>query len=90
MRVPTAADTDELRRIVNQACRDAHADVKRHRKNSRFHSDAVNWADLGFVELEMRTRVIVEEASPDANELRQFIWERLQGHRFDVEVVTEW
>ena len=33
---------------------------------------------------------LVEEASPDANELQQFIWERLRGAGFDVEVVTEW
>ncbi len=90
MRVPTAADTDELRRIVNQACEDAFADVAKDCKNSRFDKEAVNWADLHFCELETNPRVLVEEASPGANELRQFIWERLRKAGFDVEVVTEW
>ncbi len=90
MRVPTAADTDKLRRIVNEACKDAFADISKDCKNSRFDKEAVNWADLGFVELETKPRVLVEEASPDATELRKFIEARLWDAGFDVAVETEW
>ncbi len=85
MRVPTAADTPELERIVNKACKSAH-----RKRNTDFKNDAVNWADLYFAELETNPRVIVEEASPDATELRKFIEGRLWDAGFDVEVVTEW
>ena len=90
MRVPTLADTPELERIVNEACEDAFADVAKDCKDSRFDKEAVNWANLCFRELETNPRVSVRKASPNATELRKFIWERLGAAGFDVEVVTEW
>ncbi len=90
MRVPTAADTAELERIVNEACEDAFLDIARDCKNSRFDKDAVNWANLCFSELETSPRVIVRRVSPNADELRKFITERLRDAGFDVDVETAW
>ena len=82
MRVPAAADTGELERIVNQACKDA-------RKQQGSFLAAVNWEDLGFVEL-TRPRVLVEKASHNAHQLQQFIQARLWDAGFDVGVETAW
>ena len=63
---------------------------------------AVNWADLFPVTVEHYEalsgdeitegyRVWIEEASPDAYELRQFVADQLAKHGFaGVEVRTEW
>jgi hypothetical protein len=62
--------------------------------------DAVNWADLQCIDVErceniegdVIYRVIIEEASPDANDFRAFVYDYLNRH-FDgmrFSVLTEW
>lgn len=85
MRVPTAEDTGELRRIVEQACGDAKVNRK-----GRFFNEPVNWRDLRFGELETTPRVTVKEASPNAHILAGFVQARLNEAGFDVDVETEW
>ena len=83
MRVPTLADTDELKRIVDKACADA-------RKESARWDEAVNWGDLGFVEVIIRPHVLVEEASSGGHRLQEFSEGRLWDAGFDVGVETAW
>ena len=83
MKVPTLADEEKLRRIVDKACEDA-------RKESIFWDEAVNWGDLGFVEVVIRPHVLVEEASSGAHRLQEFIEGRLWDAGFDVGVETAW
>ena len=83
MKVPTLADTDELKRIVNKACEDA-------REERVGWDEAVNWEDLGFVEVIIRPHVLVEEASSGARRLQEFIEGRLWDAGFDVGVETAW
>ena len=83
MRVPTLADTDELKRIVDKACADA-------RKESARWDEAVNWEYLGFVKVVIRPHVLVEEASSGARRLQAFIEKRLWDAGFDVGVETAW
>lgn len=90
MRVPTAADTPELERIVNQACRDARSKVENDYDNSGFATEAVKWTNLRFSELDTNPRVVVRRASTRAEGLRKFIRERLRAAGFDVDVETEW
>lgn len=61
--------------------------------------DAVNWADLGctraehFEDHEGRAgwRVWIEEAAPEADQLKEFVRGDLAEHGWPgVEVVTEW
>lgn len=59
---------------------------------------AINWADLGCSHVATREgddgsvvyRVYVEEASPEAVELKEFIEDHLETQGHTVDVVTEW
>lgn len=59
----------------------------------------VNWSDLSIVECGLimtdddsqRYFVLIEEASPDATWLQQFMWRHFKLNGFeDVEIRTEW
>lgn len=61
--------------------------------------DAVNWADLSCRETmliiaddgDARLAVSIEECSPDANKLRQAVWDGLEAAGWkDIEVDLEW
>lgn len=62
-------------------------------------SDAVNWADLRAAEASITfddvgfasSRVVIEEAAPDAHKLQAFVRQYLtkKGYR-NVEVITRW
>jgi hypothetical protein len=56
---------------------------------------AVNWADLACTDvaislLDEVVTVTIEEASPDANELREFVSTELSKVGHNVRVQTEW
>lgn len=87
MRAPTLADEEKLERIVNRACNDAYS-----KRDTDFKDDGVNWADLSFRELQTKPRphVLVEEADPDAGNLREFIEGQLWKAGYDVVVRTAW
>ncbi len=55
--------------------------------------DAINWGDLGVVEVTKsgdRFIVLVEEASPEAANLQRYVGDWLTEWGWNVEVVTAW
>lgn len=57
--------------------------------------DAINWGDLRVIEVkalaeEDKFMILIEEAAPDANNLRRWLTERLHDWGWNVEVITEW
>jgi len=75
----------EIMDIANKACEDAAL-----HKNSTFGKESINWGDLGCTYVEQEIVVTIEEASPTASGLREFIWKRLKEAEYDCEVITEW
>jgi len=84
-----------LREATEAALLTAH----RVRRHGRFKNEAVNWADLGVVTTEIYVeddgstgwRVYIEEASPTAAALCDYIAEKLAKAGFaDIEVISEW
>lgn len=75
---------------IDEAVKIRHKDLFKH--------EAINWADLGAVELSARLddygsfeyHVIVEEASPKADNLALFIRNYLLFKGLDVSVETRW
>ena len=83
---------EDLKKVAQDACEEAcdHTDI----------AGAVNWGDLSCrdaeyyvasVGLSTGYRVYIEEASPSASELRDFIFEYLgdRGYK-EVEVILDW
>lgn len=72
--------------IVNEILEEA-----REFRDSTFQYDAVNWAAVRCSEVEIKVVVAIDEASPDALCLREFVKRKLADRGFeDVEVITEW
>ncbi len=85
-------DLKELKAAANKACEMAI-------KDRSLIDGAVNWADLSCIMAEHAQdqdgnethRVYIEEASPDASDLRRYIADKLSMMGYDnIEVITEW
>ena len=86
---------DELQTLIglaNDACQAAF-------NNEKCREDAVNWGDLGCIEAQFCAdehgntwyHVLIEEAFPSADNLRNFVMEYLAAAEYaGVEVETAW
>jgi hypothetical protein len=86
------ADLKELMTLSQKIAEEAY------KKRGEIHG-AINWGDLGTtdaqhcIDVSGRTffRIIIEEASPDASELRDFVSKRLAEEGWqNVDVELEW
>jgi len=73
-------------------------------RNKDFNNQAVNWGDLGVVEITLNREVypeqgkvyyhvLIEEASPDSYEFIGYIvdtYYELYGYVEDIQIITEW
>lgn len=92
----TPDEATRLKRVVDEALKEA----RKRPDDERVRMGAINWGDLWCIDVEERKSlltdtvfiaVVIEEASPDAQGLQQFVgdWLDQRGYK-QVYVSTEW
>lgn len=77
--------------MTNEEIKNAVDEIIDNLDKKDYEDEAINWADLKVNEVEQKTLVTIDEASPDAYSLAQKIEEIFfNKYGIDIEVITEW